>query len=457
MASTVDPRLAAVVLAAGRGTRLKSDRPKVLHEIAGRTMLGHVLGSLAPARPKRIVVVVAPDMDDVARAAEPHSIAIQRQPRGTGDAARAAQSALENFAGDVLVLYGDTPFLSAATIRRLVRARRARTNPAVVVLAFRPKDPARYGRLVLDAAGRLVEIVEHADATAEQSRIGLCNAGMMAIDGRVMFRMLARLKNDNAKREFYLTDLVAIARRMGRIVTHIEAPEEELMGIDSRAGLARAEAIAQARLRRAALDAGATLVAPETVHFSHDTRLGRDVTVGPYVVFGPGVSVADRVEIRSFSHIEGATIESDALVGPFARLRPGARIGRGAHIGNFVEVKNATVEAGAKANHLTYLGDARVGARANIGAGTITCNYDGYSKMFTDIGAGAFIGSNAALVAPVTVGKGAIVAAGSVITGDVPDNALAVARGRQEHRDGWAATFRKDQQKKKSRRHGGKS
>jgi bifunctional UDP-N-acetylglucosamine pyrophosphorylase/glucosamine-1-phosphate N-acetyltransferase len=452
MAARTDARLAAVVLAAGKGTRLRSDTPKVLHPIAGRSMLGHVLDSLAPARPARIVVVVGPGMDAVAAEARPHRVAIQNKPLGTGHAAKAARAALRGFTGDVLVLFGDTPFLSAETITRMIRARRSRGKPAIVVLGFRPADTARYARLVLDRTGRLEAIVEQADATLEQRQIKLCNSGLMAVDGHQLFRLLDRVGTGNAQGEYYLTDIVALARKQGLPVSYIEAPEEELIGINSRAELAYAESIVQVRLRRAAMAAGATLIAPETIHFSHDTRLGRDVTVGPFVVFGPGVSVADRVEIRPFSHIEGAAIEADAIIGPFARLRPGARIGRGAHIGNFVEVKNATVEAGAKANHLSYLGDARIGAGANIGAGTITCNYDGYVKAFTDIGAAAFIGSNTALVAPVKVGRGAIVAAGSVVTADVPDDALAVARGRQEHRPGWAARFHQSNRAAKRKR-----
>ena len=445
MPARSDLSLAAVVLAAGKGLRLRSDVPKVLHPIAGRSMLGHVLDSLAPARPTRVVVVVGPDMDAVAMEARPYRVAIQDRPLGTGHAARAARGALRGFRGDILILFGDTPFLSADTIARMIRERRSRAKPAIVVLGFRPADTARYARLILDRAGRLEAIVEHADATPEQREIRLCNSGLMAVDGQHLFPLLGKVGTRNAQGEYYLTDIVALARRQGLPVSYIEAPEQELIGINSRADLAYVESIVQTRLRLAAMAAGATLIGPETIHFSHDTRLGRDVTVGPFVVFGPGVAIADRVQIRPFSHIEGATIEADAVVGPFARLRPGARIGQGAHIGNFVEVKNATVEPGAKANHLTYIGDARVGAGANIGAGTITCNYDGYVKAFTDIGAHAFIGSNTALVAPVKVGEGAIVAAGSVITADVPADALAIARGRQAQRLGWAARFHRKQ------------
>ena len=445
-----DRNLAIVVLAAGKGTRMKSDTPKVLHRIAGRSMLGHVLDRVKPLAPARVVVVVGRGMNAVAAAAKPAKAVVQDSPLGTGHAVMAALPALDGFAGDVIVTYADVPLIETDTFRKLLARRRAKDRPAAVVLGFRPTDTAEYGRLVLDRSGHLARIVEHKDASAAERKIGLCNAGLMCLDGRALPALLAKLSDDNAKREFYLTDVVAHARKAKRRCATVEAPAEEVMGINSRAQLAEAEAALQRRLRAAAMDAGATLTAPETVFFSHDTRLGRDVFVGPHVVFGLGVAIGDKVEIKGYCHIEGTTIAEGAIVGPFARLRPGAEIGAGAHIGNFVEIKKAAIEAGAKVNHLTYVGDARVGERANIGAGTITCNYDGFDKHFTDIGAGAFIGSNTALVAPVKVGAGAIVGAGSVITRDVAADALAVERAAQKDISSWAARFRTKKRIEKS-------
>ncbi len=432
---------AAVILAAGKGTRMKSALPKVLHPVAGKAMIRHVLDSLAPLGCGRVVVVVAPGMDQVAAAVKPHATAVQEEQLGTADAVKAALQALSPAAGDVLVLYGDTPFISTRTLERMLERRRAADAPAVVVLGMRPADPGEYGRLVLGADGGLQAIIEHKDATPEERRIDLCNSGVMAIDGAELAALLAQVRNDNAKGEYYLTDIVAIARARGRACGVVEAPVDELMGVNSRAELAAAEAILQDRLRRRAMEEGATLIDPASVWLCHDTRLGRDVTVGPNVVFGPGVTVGDGVEIRAFCHIEGATVASGAVIGPFARLRPGAEIGPKARIGNFVEVKNATLGPGAKANHLAYVGDAAVGAGANVGAGTITCNYDGYDKTRTEIGEGVFIGSNSTLVAPLTIGPGAYVAAGSVVTQDVAADALAVGRGRQVEKPGWAALF----------------
>ncbi|HKF63368.1 MAG TPA: bifunctional UDP-N-acetylglucosamine diphosphorylase/glucosamine-1-phosphate N-acetyltransferase GlmU [Dongiaceae bacterium] len=447
-----DPRAAAIILAAGKGTRMKSHLPKVLHPIAGRPMIGHVLDSLAPLGCAPIVVVVGPGMEAVSKAVAPNRTALQTEQLGTGHAVLAAKAALGQREGDVLVLYGDTPFISTRTFEALLARRRAEDRPAAVVLGMRPDDPTGYGRLLVDGKGRLEAIVEHRDATAEQRRIGLCNSGVMAVDGALIWDLLGEVGNDNAKGEYYLTDIVALARQRGRVSAAVEAPAEELLGINSRAELAAAEALLQDKLRARAMEGGATLIDPASVWFSFDTRLGRDVVIGPHVVFGPGVEVADGVDIRSFSHIEGARIETGAVIGPFARLRPGSVIGAKAHVGNFVETKNATLAAGAKANHLTYLGDARVGEGTNIGAGTITCNYDGFGKYQTVIGAGAFIGSNSALVAPVTVGDGAIVAAGSVITQDVAADALAVGRGRQVEKSGWARLFREKKQASKQSR-----
>jgi len=441
---------AAVILAAGKGTRMKSDLPKVLHPLAGRPLVGHVLATAMALDPARAVVVVAPDMDAVAKAVAPVKTVIQPVARGTADAVKAARAALAGFAGDVLVMYGDNPFISAETIAELRARRAAKDKPAVVVVGFTPPDPLRYGRLVTDKAGKLTAIVEFKDANAKQKKIGFCNSGVMAIDGKLLFTLLDRIIDNNASREFYLTDIVAVARKAKLACAAIERPASEFIGVDSRALLAQAEAQIQQRLRAAALDGGATLLDPATVYLSMDTKIGRDVVIGQSVVFGPGVTIADRVEILPFCHIEGATVAEGARIGPFARLRPGAVIGRDAHIGNYVEIKNATVEDGAKANHLSYIGDARVGAKANVGAGTITCNYDGYFKAHTDIGAGAFIGSNTALVAPVKVGDGAIVAAGSVVTQDVPADALRLERAEQATVEGWAAKFRTRQARAKA-------
>jgi len=399
-----------------------------------------------------VVVVVGPGMEAVSKVVAPHRTALQAEQLGTGHAVLAAKAALGEREGDVLILYGDTPFISTETFEALLARRRAEDRPAAVVLGMRPDDPTGYGRLLVDGKGQLEAIVEHRDATAEQRRIGLCNSGVMAVDGALIWDLLGEVGTDNAKGEYYLTDIVALARRRGRVSAAVEAPAEELLGINSRAELAAAEALFQDKLRARAMEGGATLIDPASVWFSFDTRLGRDVVIGPHVVFGPGVEVADGVDIRSFSHIEGARIETGAVIGPFARLRPGSVIGAKAHVGNFVETKNATLAAGAKANHLTYLGDASVGEGANIGAGTITCNYDGFGKYRTEIGARAFIGSNSALVAPVTVGDGAIIAAGSVITQDVAPDALAVARGRQAEKPGWARLFREMKQASKQSR-----
>ncbi|MTJ80796.1 MAG: bifunctional UDP-N-acetylglucosamine diphosphorylase/glucosamine-1-phosphate N-acetyltransferase GlmU [Telmatospirillum sp.] len=434
-------QIAVVVLAAGMGTRMKSALPKVMHPIAGQPMVRHLLDTVADLAPGKVVAVVGPGMDAVAAAVSPHPAVIQADRLGTGHAVGQARGALQGFEGTVLVLYGDTPLITAQTLRSMLDCRRAAPHPAVVVLGFRPADTGQYGRLVVNADG-LQEIVEHKDASEAQRAITLCNSGVMAVDGARLFGWIDRLTNANAKGEYYLTDLVALARADGLPCGYVEGSEEELLGVNSRVDLAAAEAVAQARLRRAAMEGGATLTDPASVFLCHDTRLGRDVVIGPQVVFGPGVTVGDNVEIRAFSHLEGATVADGAIIGPFARLRPGAEIGSGAHVGNFVEIKKAVVETGAKVNHLTYIGDARIGAKANIGAGTITCNYDGFGKYRTDIGAGAFIGSNSSLVAPVTVGDGAIVGAGSVVTRDVAAGALAVERSKQTERAGWADRFR---------------
>ena len=437
--------LACVVLAAGKGTRMRSAVPKVLHPLAGRPMVEHVLANVRTLAPERTVLVIGPELEAAAGALDGGdggvACVMQHKPLGTAHAVAQTRPLLENFGGDVIVVYADTPLVRAETLERLVRARRE-GEAAAAVLGFRPEDPAEYGRLILGPDGTLARIVEFAEAGADERAVTLCNAGMMAIDGQKLFPLLDAIGNDNAKGEYYLTDLPAVVAVEGGTCAVAEAPAEEVMGINDRAQLAAAERIIQDRLRLAAMEGGATLIDPATVWLSADARLGCDVTIGPNVAIGPGVVIEDGAEIRPFSHLEGVRVRKGAVIGPFARLRPGSDIGEGARIGNFVEVKNSAVERGAKINHLSYVGDAGVGAGANIGAGTITCNYDGYRKSRTEIGDGAFIGSNTALVAPVTIGPGAVVGAGSVITEDVDADAIAVARGEQRQREGAAARRR---------------
>ena len=434
----------AIVLAAGEGTRMHSSLPKALHAIAGRTLLAHVLTAVADAGVSETVVIVGPGqtavMAEAQRVLPAVECFVQAERRGTAHAVLAAKAAIERSTADILVVYADTPLLRPQTLARL-RAPLADAGAAVAVLAFRPADPTGYGRLIV-AGDELLAIREEADASAVERTVGLCNGGSMALAGSHALAILERIGSANRKAEFYLTDAVEIARSMKLKAVAVEVEEDEVRGINSKGQLAEAEAVAQQRLRRAALEAGVTLVAPDTVFLSADTRLGKDVTVEPYVVFGEKVTVEDGAVIHSFSHLAGAHVGKGASVGPFARLRPGTRLGDGARIGNFVEVKEAVVEAGAKANHLSYIGDASVGAGANVGAGTITCNFDGSAKHRTEIGAGAFIGSNTALVAPVRIGDGAYVGSGSVITADVPNGALALARGRQIVKEGWASRLR---------------
>ncbi|HXY90262.1 MAG TPA: bifunctional UDP-N-acetylglucosamine diphosphorylase/glucosamine-1-phosphate N-acetyltransferase GlmU [Xanthobacteraceae bacterium] len=430
-------KTAIVVLAAGEGTRMASAQPKVLHALGGRLLIAYALEAAGKAGADKIAVVVGPDHKRVAaevkRLSPQAQIFVQRERRGTADALLAAKAMLAE-GDDVVVLFGDTPLVRAETLRAV---RDGLKHAAVSVLGFRPANPTGYGRLVI-ANGRLTAIREERDASAAERAIRLCNAGVMALAGKHALEIVRAIGNRNAKHEFYLSDAVAIAADMGLAAAVSEAPEEEVMGINDRKQLAEAEAVLQRRLRERAMEAGATLLAPETVYFSPDTKLGSDVTVEPYVVFGPGVVVDDKATVRSFCHIEGAHIAAGAVVGPFARLRPGTAIGPGAHIGNFVEVKAATFGKDAKANHLAYIGDGSVGDGANIGAGTIFCNYDGQEKHRTEVGKDAFIGSNSALVAPVKVGEGAYVGTGSVIVKDVPAEALAVARARQTVKKGWA-------------------
>ncbi|MFA6122845.1 MAG: bifunctional UDP-N-acetylglucosamine diphosphorylase/glucosamine-1-phosphate N-acetyltransferase GlmU [Sphingomonas sp.] len=444
MATAPAPNIAAVILAAGKGTRMKSDLHKVLHPIAGHPMLLHLAESVAALKPERTVVVTGAGREQVEAAVAPLGIvtALQAEQLGTGHAVAQAEAALAGFEGDVLVLYGDVPLVSSATMQAMVARLHATDAPAVVVLGFRPADPAAYGRIIADEAGVIAKMVEYKDASEAERAVTLCNSGLMAVRSADLFALLARIGNDNAAGEYYLPDIVMLAAADGRASAVIETSAAEVAGVNSRAELAGVELSWQNARRAQAMADGATLIAPETVWFAYDTVLGRDVVIEPNVVFGPGVTVADGVAIHAFSHIEGATIGAGAEVGPFARLRPGAVLGEHSKIGNFVEMKKAVLGAGAKASHLTYLGDAEVGAGANIGAGTITCNYDGFFKYKTVIGAGAFIGSNSALVAPVTIGAGATVGAGSVITRDVEADALALARGKQEARPGWGKRFR---------------
>ena len=435
--------VAAIVLAAGKGTRMKSDLHKVLHPIAGRSMLLHLVDSIAALHPARTVVVTGAGREQVEAAVAPLGIAtaLQAEQFGTGHAVAQAEAALAGFDGDVLILYGDVPLVSTATMRAMLDRLAAPDAPAIVVLGFRPSDAGAYGRIIAHD-GVIEKMVEYKDATDAERAVDLCNSGLMAVRSEDLFALLARVGNDNAAGEYYLPDIVMLAAADGRRSAVIETSAGEVAGVNSRAELAAVEADWQVQRRVRAMAEGATLIAPETVWFAHDTQIGRDVVIEPNVFFGPGVTVADGVVIHAFSHIEGARIGAKAEVGPFARLRPGAVMGEASKIGNFVEMKKAVLGAGAKASHLTYLGNAEVGEGANIGAGTITCNYDGFFKYKTVIGAGAFIGSNSALVAPVTIGAGATVGAGSVITADVDADALALARARQEARPGWGKRFR---------------
>jgi len=458
-------KTAAIVLAAGLGTRMKSDLPKVMHPIGGRPMINHLLATLDKIHVDETVVVVGPDMAGLQAAVAPRKTAVQHDRAGTGDAVRVGMEALGPFKGNVLILFGDSPLIREQTLNAMLEARETQPGqsaptpaPTVVVLGFEPMEPGSYGRLVLDDEdGELMEIVEANDATPEQREIGLCNSGVMCFDGELLPQFLSRLSNDNAKGEYYLTDCVGFAREDGFRCAVVEGDEEELIGVNSRVELAQAEVIFQDAMRDKMMKGGATLIDPSTVYFSFDTKIGRDVLIEPNVQFGPGVKINDRVHIKGFCHIEGATIASGATVGPFARLRPGANLGEDVKVGNFVEIKSAEIEQGAKVSHLSYIGDARVGADANIGAGTITCNYDGFLKHKTNIGAGAFIGSNTALVAPVNVGAGAIVGAGSTLTQDVGANDIVTTRAEQKSAHGAAERFRDRKRAEKEQRQKEKS
>jgi bifunctional UDP-N-acetylglucosamine pyrophosphorylase / glucosamine-1-phosphate N-acetyltransferase len=432
----------AVVLAAGQGTRMKSAMPKVLHPLGGLPLVAHVLKTAAEAGAYRCSVVTPPDAQAFESLPSPAETCffVQRDRLGTAHAVLMARPALEREAGPVVVLYGDTPLVKPDSLKRLVRS--LEHGAALAVMGFNAKDPKGYGRLVTAGNGELLAIREEKDATLEERSIALCNSGIMAFRGTLILELLRQIGNQNKAGEYYLTDAVEIARGQGQRAVFELMAEEEVRGVNTRAQLAEAEAALQDRLRRKAMEGGATLIAPATVTFSHDTVTGQDVLIEPNVFFGPGTVIGDRVIIKAFSHIEGALLESGVTVGPFARLRPGTRLGSGVRVGNFVELKAANLKAGVKVNHLSYVGDAEVGEDANIGAGTITCNFDGFNKHRTEIGAGAFIGSNSALVAPVRIGEGAYIGSGSVIGRDVPAHALAVTRAPQNVREDWARRMR---------------
>jgi bifunctional UDP-N-acetylglucosamine pyrophosphorylase/glucosamine-1-phosphate N-acetyltransferase len=432
-----------VVLAAGEGTRMRSSLPKALHPVAGESLLAHVLHAAPKGPLARLAVVIGPEhaaiVEEARRIRPDAEPFVQRERLGTAHAVLAARAAIGRGADDLLIAFGDTPLVSAETFERMRVP--LKNGAALAVLGFRAADPTGYGRLLMQGE-KLVAIREQADASAEERKVTLCNAGVMALDGKNALKILDKIGNANSKGEYYLVDAVTIARDMGLEAVVIETSEDEVRGINTKAQLAEAEAVMQARLRKAAMDAGVTLIAPETVYLAADTRFGKDVTIEPFVVIGPGVTIADGAVIHSFSHIVESTIGKKASVGPYARLRPGTSLGDGARIGNFVETKAATLEAGVKVNHLSYIGDAEVGANSNIGAGTITCNYDGFSKHKTLIGQGAFVGTNSSLVAPVRIGAGAYIGSGSVITRDVPDDAMAIERSQQSIREGGATRYR---------------
>lgn len=428
---------AVIILAAGKGTRMKSDQPKVLHPIAGAPMLAHAMRAAQSVEPDAMIVVAghgAAAVTEAVATIDPDAqVVLQSEQLGTAHAADQARSALADHDGDAIVLFGDTPFISPATLAAVFEARNAGAD--VVVLGFEAADPAGYGRLIQNG-GQLTQIVESKDASPEQLAVTLCNSGVIAAKSALLFDLISQVAPNNSQSEYYLTDVVGLANQQGKSCVVVECPEEETLGINSRQGLAKAESVFQQRARLAAMEAGATLIDPDTVYFSWDTVLGKDVTVEPNVFFGTGVQVGDNVTIKAFCHLENCRISDHAQIGPYARIRPGTSVATGGKVGNFVEIKNAVVEAGAKVNHLSYIGDATVGEKANIGAGTITCNYDGVFKHRTEIGARAFIGSNSALVAPVTIGDDALIGSGSVITQDVPAGDLSIARGRQANKPG---------------------
>lgn len=444
-----DKNLGIIILAAGEGTRMKSARPKVLHRVAGKPMLGHVIDTAQALNPAKMVVITGHGRDLVEEYIKTHhkgvETALQDPQNGTGHAVMMAKEAFEGFQGEILILFGDSPLATSASLKEFIQVKGDRP---LANLGMETKDPGKYGRLVVGDDGDLERIVEFADASAAEKNIRLCNSGVMVASAGALFKYLDKLSNDNAAGEYYLTDVIALLRKDGHKIPVGTGDEKEFQGVNTKKELAKAEKTLQKRLRKAALEAGVTLIAPKSVHFSHDTQLGADVTVHPNVVFGEGVVVEEGAVIHAFSHLENCTVRKGASIGPYARLRPGADIGEGAKIGNFVEVKKSKIGKGAKANHLSYIGDATVGEGANVGAGVITCNYDGKTKFQTEVGEGAFIGSNASLVAPVKIGAGAIIGAGSVITKDVPGDDLAVSRAKQQNLEGGAKNFRKSRDNK---------
>ena len=422
--------VSAIVLAAGKGTRMNSDLPKVLHKVAGRPLITYVIAALEPLELEQCVIVLGPNQGEIEGLVKPAKIVIQTEARGTGDAVRVALGEFRGFKGTIFVAYGADPLISSATLHRMLDLRRENNPPDIIVLGFETDCPGQYGRLVQDQEGLLERIVEAADVNTIDRTVRLYNGGVMAIDGEKLPGLVENLSSKNSKGEFYLTDIIAVARKSGSRIAVVEAPESETIGVDSRADLARAEFLMQQRLRKVALESGVSMIAPETVFLSYDTVIGRDTVLHPNITFGTGVRIGNGVEIKSFSHIEGAIIENRAVIGPYARLRPGAEIGEGARVGNFVEIKQSTIGSGTKINHLSYVGDAKVGKDTNVGAGTITCNFDGFHKHSTEIGSRVFIGSNSALIAPIEVGDGAIIGAGSTVTTSVPPDGLMVERGQ---------------------------
>ncbi|MCH2550217.1 MAG: bifunctional UDP-N-acetylglucosamine diphosphorylase/glucosamine-1-phosphate N-acetyltransferase GlmU [Alphaproteobacteria bacterium] len=438
----------ALILAAGLGTRMNSKLPKVMHKLAGRPMLLNLLETVESLNPKILAVVRGPGMESIDNFVHPYEVCIQKERLGTGDAVNSAAALLRSEKDPLLILFGDTPMVSRDTIISAINA--CKNESEIVVVGFRPENPANYGRLVIGHGGDLIEIVEAKDASIEQLKIEICNSGLMVVSGEHLFGLLKELNNRNAKGEYYLTDIVKIGRGKGLRIGFIEAEEEELMGVNNREELATAESVLQDKLRAKAMENGVTLVDPSTVWFSHDTSLGQDVVIHPNVVFGPEVKIGNNVEIKPFSHIEGAIVNDGAVIGPFARIRPGTKLGTDVKVGNFVEIKNSEIENDTKVNHLSYIGDTKIGHKTNIGAGTITCNYDGFVKHRSYIGDKVFIGSNTALVAPITIGDGAIIAAGSTVTKDVSSNSLAIERTSQNEKPDWAKSFRKKHLSSKS-------
>ncbi len=434
---TENTPIAVVILAAGKGTRMKSDLPKVMHPIAGRPMINWLIETAEKLNPEKIIVVTAPDMDDVAKAVRPYQTVVQKQQRGTGDAVRPALDMLKGFQGKVLILLGDEPFLDKNILEKMIKW------DGLSVMAVRPLSPAGLGRMVVHDDGTLDRIIEDKDCTPEQKEIRLCNAGNFCIPNAHLENWLAQLKTDNTQKEYYLTDIPQIAEKEGFLTYVVEADAQWVWGINTRSELAEHERMAQTMLRNKAMENGATLIDPNTVYLSADTKIGKDVVIEPNVYFGSGVSVGDHTVIHAFSHIKGAQIEANVEIGPFARIRPKSVLKQGVVVGNFIEVNRSVMGAGAKSKHLSYLGDAIIGDKANIGAGTVIANYDGFNKHTTTIGEKAFIGTNSTIVAPLEIGNGAMIAAGSTINKDIPDNAMAVGRARQKNYAGWATEYRK--------------